>query len=267
MMYLEHFQLDHHPFDKGTPSSDLFLAESQTEAFNRLVYAATRRLFGVLTGECGCGKTTMLRKLKDTLDDKRYEFLYVADSMLTPRTFYNTILSLLGREGSFYRWDSRRKLHREIEMSQALGHREMVVVVDEAHLLDREMLEEIRFLLNFKMDSVSPLGLILAGQTELEEKLAKRSCAAIKQRIDLHCRLAPLGAAETGQYIAHQLRRAGADVPIFSESAVQTIFSFSAGSARLVNKVCVCCLMFGCSSKAKIITAEMVKEVIDCEIG
>jgi type II secretory pathway predicted ATPase ExeA len=266
MMYLEFYQLAHAPFDKGTPSSELFQAESQMEAFNRLVYAASGRLFCVLTGECGCGKTTILRKLKDTLDDKRYEFLYVADSKLTPRNFYNAILSLLGREGAFYRGDSRRKLHHEIEMSHALGHREMVVVVDEAHLLDKEMLEELRFLLNFKMDSVSPLGLILSGQNELEEKLAKRSCAAIKQRIDLHCRLSPLGAAETGQYIAHHLRRAGADGPIFSESAVQMIFAYSAGSARLVNKVCACCLMFGCSSQAKIITAEMVKEVIDCEI-
>ncbi len=98
--------------------------------------------------------------------------LYLSDSKLTPRHFYKGLLEQLGCESKFYRGDAKRQLHREIELMRGIHGLQPVVVVDEAHLLDREMLEEVRFLLNFKMNAQSPMALILVGQRELWERLA-----------------------------------------------------------------------------------------------
>jgi type II secretory pathway predicted ATPase ExeA len=254
------------PFFKGMPSSCLFLSDGQDETLSRLAYITENNMFGVITGECGTGKSTILRKLKDSLDEKKYEFLYVTDSKLTPRHFYNGLLSQLGRDGAFYRGDARRRLHQEIEIIHGVRRREIVIVVDEAHLLDREMLEELRFLLNFKMDSESPLALILSGQPELEETLDRRSSMAIRQRIDFSCRLSPLSLEETGEYIKHHLSYAGGEVNVFSEEAIKSIFSYSSGSPRLINKACNCCLMFGVTKQIKTIDENIAKEIIEHEL-
>jgi type II secretory pathway predicted ATPase ExeA len=264
-MFNDYYGFANTPFCKGLSSSRSFLADTQEEALSRLKYVAENRLFGIVTGECGTGKTSVIRRLNESLDAKKYDFLYVADSKLTPRHFYNALLTQLGRDGSFYRGDCRRKLHQEIELIHGLRHRELVIVTDEAHLLDAEMLEEVRFLLNYKMDSESPLALILSGQPELEDKLEKRSSMAIRQRIDIRCRLAPLTLTETGEYVAHQLRYAGSNAQIFLESAIKEVFAYSVGSARLINKVCSSCLMYGLAHEQKVIDGSMVKEVIESE--
>nr|WP_253947841.1 AAA family ATPase [Paenibacillus ehimensis] len=113
-----------------------------------------------------------------------------------------------------------------------------IVVVDETHLLDREMLEEVRFLLNFKMDAQSPMALILVGQSDLWDRLNLQTYAAIRQRIDLQCKLPHYDRAQTGDCIRRHVAFAGADHDIFTEGALDDIFRFSSGAARLINTVC-----------------------------
>jgi type II secretory pathway predicted ATPase ExeA len=265
MMIIKYYALAKYPFPKGMPSSEIFIAESQEETLTRLKYVVNNKLFATVTGDCGSGKTTVLRKLKGFLDEKKFDFLYITESQLTPRHFYNGLLSQLGRDGAFYRGDCRRILHQEIELINFVRNRNLVIAVDEAHLLSKEMLEEIRFLLNFKMDSESPLALILVGQPELEANLDKRSSMAIRQRIDFRCRLIPLNLAETTEYIQHQLRYAGSQENIFDESAIKEIYSFSGGSVRLINKVCLSCLVYGSINETKTIGEQVVKGIIECE--
>ncbi|MDR0696045.1 MAG: AAA family ATPase [Christensenellaceae bacterium] len=264
-MLKEYYGFKKTPFNKYIPTSKLFLAESQEETLMRLNYVVNNKLFAIVTGECGTGKTTVLRKLKASLDGKKYDFLYVTDSKLTPRHFYNALLNQLGREGAFYRGDCRRKLHHEIELINGIRHRDLVIVVDEAHLLSQEMLEELRFLLNFRMDSVNPLSLILSGQSELEINLCKRVSAAISQRIDFRCRLLPMTPEETKAYINHHITIAGGKDPIFTDSAINEIYAYSAGTARVVCKLCYSCLMYGATKNIKIIEVSMVKDIIEVE--
>ena len=142
-----------------------------------------------------------------------------------------------------------------------------VVIVDEAHLLDKEMLEEVRFLLNFKMDAQSPMTLILVGQSELWDRFKLQSYAAIRQRIDLQCKLSHLDRAQVGEYMKSHLAYAGADRDIFSDSAVDEIFKFSSGAARMVNKVCTHCLLYGAQNNRRIIDDHMVKLVVQGELS
>lgn len=119
---------------------------------------------------------------------------------------------------------------------RGVGHRKLVVIVDEGHLLSKEMLEEIRFLLNYKMDSENPLALILAGQTELWEKLRLQAYRAILHRVDIQCFLMPYEYAQTKAYIEKQLTYAGHPNAIFSEDAMKAVHSFSSGIPRLINR-------------------------------
>jgi type II secretory pathway predicted ATPase ExeA len=253
------------PFTKSIPISNLFLANTQQETFMRLQYVVSHKLFATVTGECGTGKTTILRKLYDSVDETKYNFLYVADSKLTPRHFYNSLLSQLGREGAYYRGDCRRKLHNEIEIINGVRHRDLIIVVDEAHLLSQDMLEEIRFLLNFRMDSINPLALILSGQSELEDNMYKRVSSAIRQRLDFRCRLLPMTPEETKDYIKYHLEYAGVIDTIFTESAINEIYAYSAGIARIINKLCYSCLVSGSIKREKIIEVSMVKDIIEAE--
>jgi type II secretory pathway predicted ATPase ExeA len=176
------------------------------------------------------------------------------------------MLEQLGCEAKFYRGDAKRQLHREIELMRAMHHLQPVVIVDEAHLLDKEMLEEVRFLLNFKMDAESPMTLILVGQSELWDKLQLQAYAAIRQRIDLQCRLPHLDRAQVGEYISRHLTYAGADRDIFTDTAIDEIYKFSSGTSRLVNKVCTHCLLYGAQNGKRIVDDHMVKLVIQGEL-
>lgn len=264
-MYKPFYNLIKPPFSKGMPSSDLFMSEGMEEILSRLIYVVNNKMFATVSGECGTGKSTLLRKLKSSLDDKIYDLVYIADSKLTPRNFYNAVLNQFGVEGAFYRGDSKRLLHREIAAMTETRNRIICIIVDEAHLLDKEMLEEIRFLLNSKMDSESPVSLLLVGQLDLEFMLDKRTSLAISQRIDFRCRLCQMTLEETIAYIRHQMNYAGASKEIFLKPAAKEIFEFSGGIARIVNKICNKCLMYGAINKKKTIDAKIAGEIIEHE--
>jgi general secretion pathway protein A len=266
-MFETFYGLSRIPFSRDIPTDQLYHSVMLDETLGRLEYAAQRQLFAVVTGDCGAGKTTVIRRLKDILDASKYQVMYLADSQLTPRHFYKGLLEQLGCEAKFYRGDAKRQLHREIELMCGVHHLQPVVIVDEAHLLDREMLEEVRFLLNFKMDSQSPMALILVGQSELKEKLQLQAYAAIRQRIDLQCRLPHFDRAQVGEYLHRHLAYAGAEHDIFSEAAVDEIFRFSSGAARLINKICTHCLIYGAQNERRIIDDHMVKLVIEGELS
>lgn len=266
-MFESFYKLEKTPFSRDIPTDQLYQSHMLEETLGRLEYTAQRQLFAVLTGDCGTGKTTTIRRFKETLDASRFIVMYLADSKLTPRHFYKGLLEQLGCEAKFYRGDAKRQLHKEIELMQGIHHLQPVVVVDEAHLLDKEMLEEVRFLLNFKMDAQSPMALILVGQNELWERLKLQSYAAIRQRIDLQCKLPHLDRAQVGEYVKRHLAYAGADHDIFSDNAVDEIFRFSSGAARMVNKVCTHCLIYGAQNNRSIIDDHMIKLVVQGELS
>ena len=116
------------------------------------------------------------------------------------------------------------------------------------------------------MDAQSPMALILIGQSELWDKFQLQAYAAIRQRIDLQCKLPHFDRAQVGEYIKQHLIYAGAEHDIFSDGAVDEIFRFSSGTARLINKVCTHCLLYGAQNGRRIIDDHMVKLVIEGEL-
>ena len=266
-MFESFYDLSRTPFTRDIPTDVLYESVPLQETLSRLEYAAERQWFAVVTGDCGTGKTTTIRCYAQQLNPSLFKVLYIADSKLTPRHFYKGLLEQLGCESKFYRGDAKRQLHREIELMRVIHKLSPVVVVDEAHLLDKEMLEEVRFLLNFKMDAQSPMTLILVGQNELWDRLGLQAYAAIRQRIDVQCKLLHYDRAQTESYIQSHLKYAGAERDIFSSSAIDAVYRFSGGTARMINKTCTHCLMYGSQTKHRIIDDHIVKRVIDGELS
>ena len=185
-MFEDYFGMEHTPFVRNVPPEDLYESEAFRETLGRLAYAADRQMFAVVTADSGCGKSTLIRRFFSDLSKDDYIILYLSDSKLTPRWFYKGMLDQLGLESRFYRGDSKRQLQKEIEIIRGVQHKKVVCILDEAHLIEKETLEEFRFLLNYKYDSESPMALVLVGQTELwENKLILCRYAAIRQRIDI----------------------------------------------------------------------------------
>ena len=266
-MFEEFYGFTNTPFSRSIPTDRLYRGNDTDELIERLKYSAKRQLFAVLTGDCGVGKTTALRRFTNELKASEYVFMYLSDSKLTPRYFYKGLLEQLGVDSKWHSGDAKRQLHREIEVLRLSGGQTPVVIVDEAHLLSREMLEEVRFLLNFKMDSQSPMALILAGQSELWEKLKLSSYSAIRQRIDIQCSIGHTDRAQTQEYIKAHLDYAGCEREIFTDAAIDHVFKFSGGIPRMINKVCVGALMYGAQNRKTLIDDRMVKLVVECELN
>lgn len=265
-MYERFFEMENTPFARDVPPDRLYLSQHVSDAIGRLTYAADHQLFAVVTSDAGCGKSTLIRKFVGTLPKDEYIFLYLSDSKLTPRWFYKGLLDQLGIESKFYRGDSKRQLQKEIEIIRGVHKKKVVVILDEAHLLEKETIEEFRFLLNYRFDSMSPMALVLVGQNELWDKLNMQRYAAVKQRIDINCVLPHLDRAETKKYIQSHIDYSGGQTDIFTDAALDDIFKQSAGILRRINRICEKSLMYAFQQNKHLIDDHMIRFVIEHEM-
>jgi type II secretory pathway predicted ATPase ExeA len=265
-MYETFFEMNYTPFTNSIPVEALYISEKHKEILGRLSYAARENQFVVVTAGVGVGKSTLIRKFAQMLSPEKFTVLYLSDSQLTPRWFYKGLLDQLGIEAKFYRGDAKRQLHKQLKLIREIHHRNVTVVVDEAHLLDRETLEEVRFMLNTQMDALNPMALILVSQNEIWDKLRMQRYAAIRGRIDIKCELLGMDRAELDAYIMAHLSYADGKNEIFTDAAVNELHKYSAGSARAVNKAATHCLMYAAQRSKKLIDDTMVKTVIEAEL-
>ncbi len=266
-MFEDYFGMEHTPFVRNVPPEDLYESEAFRETLGRLAYAADRQMFAVVTADSGCGKSTLIRRFFSDLSKDDYIILYLSDSKLTPRWFYKGMLDQLGLESRFYRGDSKRQLQKEIEIIRGFQHKKVVCILDEAHLIEKETLEEFRFLLNYKFDSESPMALVLVGQTELwENKLKMRRYAAIRQRIDMYCTLPHLDRSETEQYIKSHMDYSGCTQDIFTSKAIDEVHKASAGIPRIINRICEKTLMYAYQQQKRLVDDYMIRFVVEHEL-
>lgn len=266
-MYESFFGLKNTPFVRNVPSEKLYESNSMRETLSRLEYAAEKQLFAVVTADSGCGKSTLIRKFSDGLAKSDYIVFYLSDSKLTPRWFYKGLLDQLGLDSRFYRGDSKRQLQQEIEIIRGVQKKKVVCILDEAHLLEKETLEEFRFLLNYKFDSESPLAVVLVGQTELwDNKLKLQRYTAIRQRIDMYCVLPHLDRAETEAYIRSHMDYAECPQEVFTSKAIDEIYKESSGIPRMINRICDKSLMYAFQQQKRLVDDYMIKYVVEHEM-
>lgn len=250
------------PFSKEIPTSDLYQSAAFKECVARLNYMAKTRSFGLVTGEIGTGKSTAIRAMRDSLDLSTYHFIYLCRASLKPRDFYRELLHQFGIVPQFLPSEAKRQFEHAVWDLYEAQQKTVVIVVDEAHLLQGDMLQEIRFLTNFQIDSISPLALIIVGQPELRATLQMRLFKPITQRMNIRCHLAGLELPETHKYIEHQLQVADAKHPVFTSEAIDAIHAHTRGIAREINNVCTACLLDAVVRQEKLIDAVDVARIL-----
>lgn len=267
-MYEKFYGMVHTPFVRNVPPAELYESEQMRNVLGRLSFAADNNLFAVITAEPGCGKSTLIRKFAASLEKDRYVFIYLSSNKMSPKWMYNGIAKQLGLESKFRVGDAKEMLQRELEILHAVKNQSVVCVLDEAHLLDKETIEEFRFFLNYDFDSRSPVCLVLAGQNELwDDKLRLKKYTGIRDRIDVNCVLTPLDRAETEKYIKSHLDYAGYDSgELFSKRAIDEIYKNAKGVPRKINRICEKSLMYGFQQQRRIIDDHDILFVVDHEM-
>jgi general secretion pathway protein A len=265
-MYEKFYGLTRSPFELCPDPRFFFPTPSHNEALATLSYGVMRRKgFVVVTGEVGTGKTLLLRSLLEYLGRNNVAFAFVYNPRLSVTDFLSHVLtdlrlSLAGRtkgEMLSYLNDYLLVRHRRGATT--------ALIVDEAHLLNWELLEEIRLLTNLETPQHKLLQMVLVGQPELDQKLDSPELRQLKQRVSLRCQLEPLALEELRGYIHSRLEDAGANshtTTIFPDETMAVIYEFSRGIPRIINNLCENSLLCGYGKQMKVITVEIVREVV-----
>lgn len=261
-MFLKHFNLAASPFERDIATSAMYESKQFSEALARLLYTCQRRTMAVITGEVGAGKSALLRMLGDRLDPNRYFFVYIADSNLTPRNFYTLALSALAADlpGQLPKLKRRFKdIVTDFYESKGLT---CIIAIDEAQTLEISMLQELRFIMNFKTDSFSPLAMILVGQTEFRSTLRTLHMTPIWRRVDTNYHLTGMSYEETKAYINHQLKVAGCSRPLFPDDVVNRIQEKAKGIPAMVNILCKGCLLDASTRGQELVDVENFSRIL-----
>lgn len=262
-MYNAFFGFNESPFNLSPDPAFFYRSEQHEEALANLVYGVTaRKGFIVLTGEVGTGKTTMLECLRDYLESQYVEFAFIFNSRINADQFFEMIAYDLNLPCEST--DKTQVLFalNELLVQQAQEGRTVVLIVDEAHNLDWEVLEEIRLLGNLENREGKLLQIILTGQPELDRKLDAPNLRALKQRIVLRFHLEPFTPRETANYINARLDKAGIpDQRIFPLDLIAEIHVRSQGTPRLINALCDNVLLAAFARETRTCTHEMLDEV------
>ena len=244
-MYDDFYGFSSPPFNITPDPRFLYFSQGHHEAFDHLLFGIRERKgFIQLTGEVGAGKTTLCRALLEHLGEE-YETALVLNPRLTPTQLLKTILVELGLEPKRDRASCLAILN-EMLLDRAAEGRDVVLLVDEAQDMDRELLEEVRLLSNLETDERKLLQIVLIGQPELRDLLDARELRQLRQRITVRYHLGPLSRADTESYVHYRLRVAGANSrPVFTPGAIRKVHRYSGGVPRLVNAVCDKTLLCG----------------------
>lgn len=261
-MYESFYGLRDRPFSKTPDPRYLYLSRTHREALARLVHAVEERDIVLLTGDIGCGKTTLSRALMDELGE-RFKVILFINPRLTPMEFLRTLaLRLDIDDPSRFKTDLLEQISAALYAAYEKGVCP-VLVVDEAQLVPhKETFDEIRLLTNFQLDDVNLMSVVLMGQPELRKRLAHQAYEPLRQRIGMQYALHSLTLQETAEYLDFRLTVSGGRPGLFLPEAVERVFTFSGGVPRRINHIASLALLEGFGREAPNIGPEILDAIL-----
>lgn len=258
----EHFGLLRPPFPRSAPDPALLRHPGVEQVLARLHFALERHLIAMLIAESGCGKSTVLSLFARSLDAANYHLITTSLTTLAPFGFLASLLAATGLKTVRFKGESASHL-----ISHLRGlPKKTVLLVDEAHLLPDDSLEDLRLLSADDFDRRPPFALVLAGQPLLRERLAEPRHYALSQRIAVRARLRPLSETEVALFIERHLKAAGAKKNPFSPETTTALFHHSRGVPRLVQNLALQSLLAAMAAGKKDVDQSCVEQaVVDLE--
>lgn len=257
-----HYGFTRMPFGKDLAPGMLHSHAAHGEAVARISWCISEQAIGVISGECGAGKTVAARAAVAGLDASRHTVLYLGTPGVGLRGIYGLIITELGAVPRFHHAALIPQAQEMLAAETAERGKQVVLIIDEAHLLDAESLEGIRCLSNMGMDQAAPFCLLLLGQPTLRRRLRQSPFAALDQRVGMRYAIPGLDAKETHSYIQHHLALAGRSDTLFSDDAIGLIHEVSRGLPRQVNNLAVAALIAAFAAKKAIVDESSARAAV-----
>lgn len=250
------------PFGKFFLGDDAFSYAQFEELHRFLALTVTERSMMLVSGQAGVGKTTAVRRFVDQLPTNKYQIIYVGQDQ-EGINLSRRMAGALGIPPQRSRANIWLKISQHLSDNLAEQGKEIVLIVDEAHLLDNLTLEDIRLLTNADFDRTSPLTVIMIGQLSLRTRLKITGFEALSQRLRFRYALEGLSEEETEGYIKHRLVAAKADPDMFTPDAIKLIFLASQGIPREINNFCTAAIMKAQTADVSVINNKLIRQILD----
>lgn len=265
--YISRYGLDFNPFIKN--SHDIMVETSEyKEILYRLNYLLNNKGFGIITGSPGAGKTTAIRNWVKELNTSLYKIVYTSLSTLTVSEFYKHMASELDLEPMHKKMDNFKNIQAEISRYSIEKRITPVIIIDEANYISNGILNDLKMLFNFDMDSKDRAVVLLVGLPTLNNNLRLAANEPLRQRIIMNYNLDCLSKEEAMNYIHAKLSGARCTMEVFNANAINAIINAAGGIPRLINKICNGCLIIGNSKNANIIDSDIVMLAVnETELG
>lgn len=250
------------PFGKSFTKDEVFSYSQFQELAELLRLTVQQKSMCLVTGQAGVGKTTAVRTFTDDLPSNKHQIIYVGQDQ-DGGNLCRRFAAALGFQ------PPRSRSHTWLAISQHLCDnlieqgKDIVLIVDEAHLLDDLTLEDIRLLTNADFDRTSPVSVILLGQLSLRSRLKMGGFEALNQRLRFRYALEGFSEQETADYVRHRMRSADLNDDPFQNDALKQIFHASQGIPREINNLCTLALIKANSTGATSIDAKLVRQILD----
>lgn len=259
-MYLSYYGLEFNPFDKNIDTNIAFESNDYKILNNRLEFIKEHKGMALITGSPGMGKTFVIRSFLNKLNKNLYKVIYICMSTITVFEFYKQLCYELSIEPPFKKIDMFKEIQERIIDLVKEKRINLIIVLDEAQYLKSSILNDLKLLFNFELDSKNYASVILVGQPVLNSILSRNIYEALAQRITISYNMNGITKEELKEYIDSRIKIAHGNSGIFNEQAIETIFSASNGSIRMVNNIVTKCLIIGKSKNKECIDSEIVLE-------
>ncbi len=238
-MYQDHYHLKTQPFCEHAAATTLWADDRMKEGLARLKHLVENATLGLVTGPTGVGKSALLKRFLHELSRQQCESIYCHLTHLNSIGLLKTIVSKIGetpRRG-------KERLYAQILEHAGRSECKLLLVIDEAHLLDGEALTDLRLLVSSATDTAPPLKILLVGQETLRVTLRQSQHQALLNRIHVHYRIKPFSKEQSGHYIDFQMTKAGGPEDVFDNSVKELIHDFTGGLPRAINNLATACLL------------------------
>ena len=257
-MYKAYWGMRFNPFTKETKVTDAYKSTDQKEASKRMEHLKNVRGIGLFTGNPGTGKTFSDRVFVESLNPNLYRTIYLPLTTIPSGDFYRAMARGLGLEAAYRKVDNFKHIQDRIKDMNRDQRVTPVIIIDEAQFLNKAVLNDLKILMNFEMDSQSYAIMILSGHPELNETLSMKIHESLEQRIVVSYNFTGLSMEEVADYVKSRLEISGAATEIFGAGALEAAAGSCAGSIRKLNNLIHKALMIGCDQKAKSIDREII---------